>query len=102
MEENQFNQLEKDGKISVAKEKPVETLDVKKTAAPSDTMKNLEMDFNMYLPFFEMLRQIKRPVDAAPTYTPRSFIEQIVFYKNGTTLRLYLYFGNAWHYVALS
>ncbi|MBX3498103.1 MAG: hypothetical protein KF889_01565 [Alphaproteobacteria bacterium] len=41
---------------------------------------------------------------SAPTHVPRNLYEQIVVYRNGATLRLYIYdtANNAWRYATLT
>jgi len=45
---------------------------------------------------------IKQHVTAAPTYTPKNYNDQIVFYNSGVTYRVYFYVNNSWKYVTLS
>lgn len=42
-----------------------------------------------------------RTVSVAPTDKPKSVVDQIVIYKNGTTYRLYWYdtANDQWHYI---
>lgn len=53
---------------------------------------------------FERSRGLFRTVSAAPTYVPVSPDEQIVYYKNGATLRIYIYdvTNNVWSYATLT
>lgn len=58
------------------------------------------------LNFFDIVGMI-RNVNATPTWTPRTFIEQFAFYENGGTRRLYVYGQDAngtpsWRYTALT
>lgn len=41
----------------------------------------------------------KKTNATVPTYTPKSFLEQIYLYKNGTDYRLYVYLNNEWKYI---
>ncbi len=43
-------------------------------------------------------------VSVAPTTIPKTTYDQIKFYSNAGTFRLYMYdsVGNAWHYTALT
>lgn len=45
-----------------------------------------------------------RTVSAVPTWTPTVFSEQMVVYKNGATIRFYIYdtLNKAWRYTALT
>lgn len=55
-----------------------------------------------YLAFLEGMRVVKKSIDTAPTFTPKNFFEQIQFYDNSGTYRLYLYVNGDWRYVALT
>ena len=55
-----------------------------------------------YLSFLEGMRVLKKSVDTAPTFTPKNFFEQIQFYENGATYRIYIYLNGTWRYVALT
>lgn len=62
--------------------------------------------FNETPPFqrFERARGLYKTVSAVPTYVPISPDEQIVYYKSGATLRLYVYdvSNNVWSYATLT
>ena len=47
------------------------------------------------------LQGMFQTVSIAPTYTPKNLVDQIVFYKNGTTVRLYWYdtINATWNHV---
>jgi hypothetical protein len=53
---------------------------------------------------FESSRGFFRTVSSAPTYVPISPDEQIVYYKNGATLRIYIFdvTNNVWSYATLT
>lgn len=55
-----------------------------------------------FAPFLEQIKTIRKPVDTAPTFTPRGFLDQFQFYENGGTRRLYVYISPTWRYVALT
>lgn len=55
-----------------------------------------------YLAFLEAMRVTKKSVDTAPTLTPKNFYEQIQFYENGATHRIYIHINGSWYYVALT
>jgi len=46
--------------------------------------------------------QLKKHTANVPTYSPKTFNEQIVFYHNGATIRLYIWMNSAWRYIALT
>ena len=55
-------------------------------------------------PFEEIFRGdlLRKPTSTIPTHIPNNWKDQIVLYKSGTTIRLYVYFsGDGWHYVDL-
>lgn len=45
-----------------------------------------------------------RTVAAVPTWIPKMFFDQLVIYKSGATIRLYIYdsLNKAWRYTALT
>ena len=45
-----------------------------------------------------------KTVSAVPSWTPRNLYEQLVIYKSGATIRLYVYDNTnlAWNYTALT
>lgn len=55
-----------------------------------------------YLAFLEAMRVTKKTLDTAPTFTPKNFYEQIQFYENGATYRIYIHMNGTWRYVALT
>ena len=50
----------------------------------------------------EDLQGLFKSISSVPTHSPRNFYEQIVFYKNGATYRLYFYVEDSWHYASLT
>lgn len=50
-----------------------------------------------YLPILSLLRSPQRHLTEAPTFTPKTFQEQIQFVDDGAAKSLYLYFNNAWN-----
>ena len=52
--------------------------------------------------FLERIQHLFRAQSSAPTHTPKNFSEQIVFYKSGSTYRIYFWVEDAWKYVALT
>lgn len=55
-----------------------------------------------YVVFLEQLRRFRRHLTAAPTFNPKTLLEQVQFYDDGTNRRLYLYINGTWRYVALT
>jgi hypothetical protein len=55
-----------------------------------------------YTPIIETLRRPRRHLTIAPTFTPKSFIDQIQLYDDGTNRRVYLYVNGTWRYAALT
>ncbi len=69
---------------------------------PTDTKSPvLEQNINDLI---NLLRTIKRNRTAAPTITPRNFLEQIEFYDDGVNMRLYVWVNKTrgWRYTTLS
>ncbi len=44
----------------------------------------------------------KRATATVPTYNPKNFNEQVVFYKSGSTYRVYFNIDNTWKYITLT
>jgi hypothetical protein len=42
---------------------------------------------------------LKKTNSTVPSYKPKSFLDQIYFYKNDTDYRLYIYLNNEWKYI---
>ena len=53
--------------------------------------------------FLDIIGKVQT-VDAVPSATPRDLQEQIKFYQNGGTKRLYIFdsVANTWHYATLT
>lgn len=52
--------------------------------------------------FISLIQTLRKPVSSAPTFIPKNFLEQIQFYENGGTYRVYFYVNKAWKYTTLS
>lgn len=63
---------------------------------------NQTQDLDDFLPLLFLLRYPRRHLTAAPTFTPKNFLEQIQSFDDGTNRRLYLYINKTWRYVALT
>lgn len=61
-------------------------------------------EFSQYLVFLDAMKTVKKVVSVAPTSPPRNFFDQIQFYENAGTYRIYIYVSAAagWRYVALT
>lgn len=94
MTEKELKQLNKEGKIEEVK--PEDEIEEE----PENVRDTIEK--KQFEPILETIRRIKQPVSTAPTVTPRNFIEQFVVYENGATVRIYIYVGDTWRYVALT
>ncbi len=55
-----------------------------------------------FQPIISKLRMPRRHLTTAPTFTPKTFIDSIQFYDDGTNRRVYLYINGTWRYVALT
>lgn len=55
-----------------------------------------------FLPVLFALRAPLKHYSTAPTFVPKTFLDQIQFYDDGTNYRLYLYINKTWRYVALT
>lgn len=94
MESLDFEKQQKDGKVELVKPQELEGDIVK----PPE-VKNMEEEYPTLL---FALRTVRQTISTAPTFTPRSFAEQIQIYKNGTTYRLYVYVDDTWRYTTLT
>jgi len=93
MTEEEFKKLKEKGEIEEIKEEErLEPVEI--------PVERVSLDD--FLTFLEILRQIKRHRITTPTHKPKSFLEQIEFYDDGTNRRLYLYINGVWRYVALT
>lgn len=100
MDQKDFEKLEAEGKVEVVKEEETSfDIEKKKTEQQNQDRTINEEELQ---PILETLRRILKPVDTAPTKIPKSFLDQIVIYKNGSTYRLYIYVEDAWRYTALT
>ena len=59
-------------------------------------------NFESYVSLLQQLRGLKKHLESAPTFIPKSFYDSIQFYDTGGVRRLYLYVNNAWRYVVLT
>ena len=99
MEEKTFEKLQTEGQIKEAKEEKIQTVELSKELISTQGTQITQQGYETYLPMLELLRVVKRHGTIVPTYQPKSFIEQLYFYENGTTRRLYIYLNNIWQYI---
>jgi hypothetical protein len=59
-------------------------------------------DMARLIKIFEMLRRPKYKITTTPTDTPKTYLDQIRFYDDGTNRRLYLYINGTWRYATLT
>ncbi len=72
-------------------------------SASSPLDKSLSHTLDDFLPILLEIRSPKQHLAAAPTFVPRTFLEQIQLMDDGAgTERLYLYVNGTWRYVALT
>ena len=90
-------------KISKGEVEDVSKEDTQKKALPVATEENevkfLQPTLEDYESFLNLLKKLKQHGTAAPTYTPKSFIEQFYWriQGSGSTNSLYINFNNSWH-----
>lgn len=88
MTEDQFNQNVEDGKvIPVKAEQP----------APQSTPRQ----FDENEPLLDSLRRPRRHLTSAPTFTPKTFSEQIQFVDDDG-LKVYFYINGTWGFITLT
>ena len=97
MEQNEINQMILSGEIEVIEEK--NGTEEKQTAI--DTVADSTLNYEIYKSALETIRQIKKHTGTAPTYSPRDYPQQIVFYKSGATYKVYFNIDNSWQYITL-
>jgi len=68
--------------------------------APTDINSQTNQDF-INSKFMEMLA-LRKPVSVVPTYIPKNFIEQTVYYVSGATVRRYDFINGTWRYTTLT
>lgn len=61
-----------------------------------------DLELEKFVPLLNAMLQAKRPLSAAPTFTPRNAFEQWQIYENGATRRLYVYVAGTWRFTALT
>jgi hypothetical protein len=59
-------------------------------------------DFTKFIAILEVLRRPKYHVTTAPTFAPKTFLDQIQFYDDATNRRIYFYINGTWRYAALT
>lgn len=57
---------------------------------------------NEYQPVIESIRRPRKHLTTAPTFIPKTFIDQIQFYDDGTNRRIYYYVNKVWRYSTLT
>lgn len=95
MDKQTFDLQMKRGEVEVLEEKV-------SGQAIGETQSKTGATIEDYITFLELLKMIKKHRTTAPTYTPKSFIEQISLYDDGVNYRLYLYVNGSWRYVSLT
>jgi hypothetical protein len=91
MTEDQFNQARDNGQVNFNQPQPQQQL-------PEPAPDELE-GFRAVL---SVIRRPRRHLTTAPTFTPKSLIDQIQFYDDGTNRRMYFYVNKVWRYTALT
>lgn len=64
-----------------------------------------ENQANPLLPYFSVLESLRRPkqfVTVAPTFIPKNLTDQIQFYDDGSSRRVYFYFNGVWSHTTLT
>lgn len=103
MEEEIFKQKQTKGEVEEVKEEKEEKKPIWGMEIPST-----ESTLEDFLPFLEMLRQLKKPITSIPTNTPSNFLEQIEFWASGSEATLCFYIvgptstQGAWRFIKLT
>jgi hypothetical protein len=93
MDQAKLNQEVKSGNVNFIQ--PPQPQQQPEAELPDDSMKQ-------FLGLLTTIRQPRAYLTSAPTFTPRTFLDQIQFYDDGTNRRLYLYVNKVWRYVTLT
>jgi hypothetical protein len=95
MTQDEYKQLVRQGDIA-ARAKPV-------SPAPQNSEPTtLNYRFEDFLPLLFELLAPKQHVTAAPTVTPRNFLEAIQLMDDGVNRRLYVFVDGTWRYSTLT
>jgi hypothetical protein len=92
MTEQEFEQAKAAGQVNFVD--PPQTIPEPKGLEPFSP--------NDYQAIIQALRRPRRHLTAAPTLVPKSFVDQIQFYDDGTNRRIYFYINNTWRYATLT
>jgi hypothetical protein len=60
------------------------------------------LSIDEFLIVLSALRMPKKHLTTAPTLTPKTLLDQIQFYDDGSNRRLYLYVNKVWRFVTLT
>jgi len=66
------------------------------------TAPSLGPSIDEFLIVLSALRMPKKHLTTTPTLTPKTFLDQIQFYDDGSARRLYLYVNKVWRFVTLT
>lgn len=61
-----------------------------------------DIDPNQLQVLVGLLRATKRPLELAPTNTPKNLLEQFELFDDGVDQRVYFWLGGTWYYAALT
>jgi len=95
MTEQEFNNLNARGLI-----KPIEP--PPPIIPPTTPAPKPENPVEMYQMVLQAILRPKRHITVAPTFIPKHFADQIQFYDDGVTRKVYFYVNNTWRYVTLT
>jgi len=92
MDQAKLNQEVKSGNVKFI---PPPQPQQQQVLPPDDSM-------NQFIGMLTSIRQPRLSVATAPTVIPKTFLDQIQFYDDGTNRRLYIYVNKVWRYVTLT
>ncbi len=93
MTEQEYQQAMAQGNVNFNAPTP-QTLPVSPTPVPDD--------IDGFQTILSTIRRPKRHLVTAPTFSPKSLIDQIQFYDDGTNRRMYFYVNKVWRYATLT
>jgi len=94
-----MNESELKQALQSGKAKPLEPQIKENPQPPQDTSPQAISEFSIVL---SALRRVRKNLTSAPTLTPKNFLDQIQFYDDGSSRRVYFYVNNTWRYVTLT
>lgn len=98
MTKEELLKLQKEGKIIVVNVGD----DEDKSFSESVKKENQQNTLQDFIGILQVLKTPKQHLVVAPDFVPRTFVDQIQVYDDGTNRRIYIYVNKTWRYVNLT